>query len=404
MTRKTSEGSAAALRQRNSSRVLEVIRSSAIPLRVAEIATATGLSRPTVETVSEGLLEQDWLTIADPAPSAGPSVGRPARLYRFNDRAAYVMGVDIGAHTVSVALGDLSGNFVVTAKTRVQPDMAAEGRLSLAADAIGTLLRNEGVDAGDVLALTVGTPGTVSPLSPVVGISPGLPGWAHVDVRSALAEVIDCEVALENDANLAVVGERTRGVAAGAADVIFLLLGERLGAGVIANGDLIRGRDGAAGEVGYVPVPGAPEHDPRYGPLEAQVNASALVQRGRTAAAAHPESSLNQAQVLTAETITKEASLGDAVAIEVIEHLASDIARGIAPSILTLNPEVLVIGGGISRGGEVLRASIEDAIAEAVLYVPRVVISALGDEAVLVGAVAKALERVEVEVLARVSA
>jgi predicted NBD/HSP70 family sugar kinase len=282
--------------------------------------------------------------------------------------------------------------------------MPAEGRLALAANAIVSLLDQEGVDRSAVLALTVGTPGTISPASPAVGLSAGMPGWAYLDVRSALSSVIACDIRLENDANLAVVGERARGVAAGATNIVFLLLGERLGAGIIANGNLIRGRDGAAGELGYVPVATAPRTDPRYGPLEGQVNASALIAMGRAAATQNPESVLNRQTRLTAENITKAANTGDTAALGVLERLAARIAQGVAPAVLTLNPDTLVIGGGISRGGDIISRAIAKALEELVLCVPQVLMSALGDEAVLVGAVAQSLERVESAVLQRVLA
>ncbi|MEO8263120.1 MAG: ROK family protein [Pseudolysinimonas sp.] len=397
-------GTATTLRQRNSSAVLDIVRRASTPLRVAEIAQAASLSRPTVETVAEGLLDQDWLLLADADDAGAPSVGRPARLYRFNERAGFVLGVDVGAHSVTVAIGDLRGGIVATERHRVAPELPAIERLAATSDVIAALIAHTGIARSDILAMTVGTPGTVSPATDRVGLSPGMPGWPEVDVVGALAASVDCAIELENDANLAAVGERARGIGAGCADMVFLLLGERLGAGIIANDALVRGRNGAAGELGYVPVRGARDRDPRFGPLESRVNASALVRMGLRAAAEHPDSALAASAELSAGDVTLAATRGDAYASGLVRRLARRIAHGIAPTLLTLNPELLVVGGGVSLAGEVLRSALASAITKVVLYPPEVRLSALGDEAVVLGAVTQSLERVEADVLARVSA
>ena len=394
-------GTSATLRRRNSRTVLEAVRQSGSPVRVAEIAKATGLSRPTVETVAEGLLSQGWLRQSEGDAASAPSVGRPARLYSFNETAGYVIGVDVGAHRITVSVGDLLGNVVQTHRSGVTPDLSAESRLQETVLAVQEVIRRARIDLGLVLAVTVGTPGVVSPTMDVIGISPGLPGWPGVNIKEGLKGVVPCDVEIENDANLAAVGERERGVAAGCADMIFLLLGERLGAGIIANDALVRGHNGAAGELGYVSTPGTEDRDPRFGPLESAVNASALVQMG---ADALPGPSSTAREPLTAVEITRAATTGDPAAVAVVEKLAATLAHGIAPSLLTLNPRMLVIGGGVSLAGEVLRSALSAAIERTVLYPPEILLSALGDDAVVIGAIAQSLGRVEAEVLARVSA
>ncbi|MCU1552221.1 MAG: hypothetical protein JWR36_2781 [Glaciihabitans sp.] len=403
-------GSSAHLRQHNSRTVLDVITRSDVALRVVEIMRTTGLSRPTVETVAEGLLEQGWVTVTEPDETAKQrGRGRPARLYRFNATAAHVIGVDIGAHSLAASLADMRGNTVASVRERVFPTMGARERLEIASQAIHTLSTRAGVAISNVLAVTVGTPGTVARDTDRVGKSPGMPGWTDIDLVATLRESVECDVVLENDANLAAVGERALGVARDFSDVLFLLLGERLGAGVISNGALIRGRDGAAGEIGYVQARGSEDRDPAFGPLESMVNASALLERGRAALASHPDSRLAELcegdpAKLTAEAITLAATEGDPAASKALRGLARVLALGVAPALLTLNPEVMVVGGGISRGGHVLRDELAAALQDLLLYPPEIRISALGDEAVLAGAVDQSIRRVELEVLSKVSA
>lgn len=405
-----SSGTSAVLRQLNSCSVLEAIKRSGAALRVAEIARVTGLSRPTVETVAEGLLVQGWVAVDDPAGSAeGRRPGRPARRYRFNAAVGHVIGVDIGAHSISALVCDLSGATVASLRRQVPPVTPGAQRLGLAAQVINDLLAAAGVPAANVLAMTVGTPGTVAPRAARVGKSPGMPDWPELDLVAALREAVACPIDLENDANLAAVGERARGVAQDSSDVLFLLLGERLGAGVITNGCLVRGRDGASGELGYVNVTRAQGRAPEYGPLESRVNASAIVELGRQVMAQHPDSQLGRLcqddpALLTAEAITRAAGAGDPSATRVLRSIVRTLAQGIGPALLTLNPELLVIGGGISRAGEVLRDMVAAQIADLGLYAPEVRISALGDEAVLVGAIDQSIRVVDDTVLSRVLA
>ena len=360
-------GTAAALRQRNSRIVLEIVRASAEPIRVAHIAKTSGLSRPTVETVVDGLLQQGWLAVPDEADLPA-SIGRPARHFVFNRLAGHVVGVDIGAHTITVAVSDLLGKLITVRKRPVAPELPSPSRLSLAVATLAEAMATAKATKASVLAMTVGTPGTVSPVDARIGISRGLPGWSHLDIEGALSGSIGCPVAVENDANLAAIGERERGVGAGCADMIFLLLGERLGAGVIANDNLVRGRDGAAGEMGYAPVPGAENRDDRFGALESRVNAAALVELGRTFGV----SPSSEGTALTAERITAAATAGDPRAIRAVESLADELARGVAGPVLALNPSMLVIGGGVSRAGEVVRRALADAIDRVALFAPEV--------------------------------
>jgi predicted NBD/HSP70 family sugar kinase len=403
----SSSGNSAVLRQRNSATVLEVVKRADRALRVAEIAQVTGLSRPTVETVAEGLLGQGWLTVDD--SSLSPRPGRPARRFAFNVAAGFVVGVDIGAHSVAAVIADLSGAAAASKRERVAAATPSDERLRLTETVVRDLLRQAQVPLDKVLALTVGTPGTITPDSGHVGKSPGMPGWATTDIIGRLSASFDCPIMLENDANLAAVGERASGVAAGSDDVLFLLLGERLGAGVIANGRLVRGRNGAAGELGYIGARGASDRPAEYGPLESQVNAEAIVALGRQEIETAPRSELARlagetSAVLTVATISQAANLGDPAAIRVLARAAKILARGIAPALLTLNSNLLVIGGGISRAGEVLRQQVDDEISGLVLYPPQVMISALGDRAVLAGAVDQSLGVVDETILARVSA
>jgi predicted NBD/HSP70 family sugar kinase len=402
-----SSGSPAVLRQLNSATVLDVIKRSPVPVRVAEIIQTTGLSRPTVETVTDGLLEQGWLEL-DHADKDG-NRGRPARRFRFRSHAAYVIGLDIGAHSIAAVLADLLGTTVATIRRPVSPQSTAAARLKRTTLTLEALLGQANVAADKVLSMTVGTPGTVMPGQTRIGTSPSMHGWADVDIVDALRNTVDCPISIENDANLAALGEQAQGVAHQHTDVLFLLLGERLGAGVIAGGQLIRGRNGAAGELGYIKVAATTRPPVGYGPLESKVGAPAIAKLGRTAMRRSRNGFIatlckGDPSAITAETVTMAAAMGDPAAIEVLRSVSDILAEGVAPALLTLNPQLLVLGGGVSQGGHVLRDLVAGALTQHVLYPPDVQVSALGDHAVLTGAVAQSLGIVNETVIARISA
>ena len=402
-----SGGSGASLRQRNSCAVLRALYRAADPLRVTEIGAVTGLSRPTVETLSEGLLEQGWLSLSDPAEGGG-RLGRPARTYQFNARAGFLLGADVGAHTLTVCISDLRGIVLATDREKVTTTTSASDRFRVLRQSITAALRSAGIGAADPLACTIGTPGILDRQRRHVVKSPGLVGWSNFDLLESLRDVIDCDVELENDANLAALAERdlTQGPSE---DLLYLLLGERMGAGVIANGQLVRGHHGASGEVGYGAVRGGGAHDAGYGPLEAAVNAPALVEAGRQAVAQHPESRLGAAYadgavLVTAEIITQAAGTGDVAAIAAVRRISRTLVTGIAPALLVLNPATVVVGGGMSLAGPVLQEALEVEFEEHLLFPPDVRLSALGDKAVVTGALVQARSRVEQEIFTQVVA
>ncbi len=379
-------------------------------MRLSEIADVSGLSRPTVETVVEGLVQQGWIKIDSPEEGAGRrSPGRPARRYSFNARAGHVVGVDIGAHTISVRLASLRGEPIGHLHRPVTQAIAAEDRLRLTRETVFALLAQEGVGIDNLFAMVVGTPGTVAQGEQHVGKSPGLEGWTNLDIVAALQKTIRCRIELENDANLAAVAECASGVARESSDVLFLLLGERLGAGVITNGRLVRGFNGAAGELGHAPSGGPLERPPGLGAFESQVNASAILSMGRRYFAANTGSLLGalcseDVSKLTTEMVTRAAAEGDPAATRALRSIARTLAKGLASPLLTLNSEMLVIGGGISRAGRIITDLLEPELQKLLLFPPAIRLSTLGNDGVLVGAVRQAIERVQTDVLDKVSA
>ncbi|WP_420159751.1 ROK family transcriptional regulator [Nocardiopsis sp. CNT-189] len=402
-------GSMARVRRANTAHVLRLLRASAQPQRIAGIAGGTGLSRPTVEALAESLTRQGWLLESEGVPQGGRrSPGRPARTYAFNAEAGWVLGIDVGAHKVTACRADLRGGPRAWGRRAVDPATPAAERLESAGQAVADAMRGAG-GAAPVYAATLATPGVVAADGRGVAVAPALPGWEEADFTGWAAGVLPCPLRMENDANLAALAEHAIGTARGRGDVVLLLLGQRLGAGVTIGGRLLRGHHGAGGEVGYTRMSGGERPPAGFGALEARVNADAIAamaeqeldRSGGTAALRGLREAAGDARL---PALADAARAGDPAAERVLARLARRLAEGIAPMLLVLDPEMLVLGGGVSRMGDLLRAPLEAELADRLLFTPEVALSQTGDQGAVLGAVHHALQSFEETVLTTVTA
>src|SRR5438067_5196032 len=245
------------LKRLNEETVLDTIRSGA-PISRAEIARRAGISKPTVSLALRALLEAGLVREASSGP-AGPTYG--AVYFEPVAEAALVLGVDLGARFLRGALSDLSG----AVRARQDVELAAHDAAS-ALEAIGAL-RDSLVGAAGLAPelvenVVVGVPGVVEQRDGAVRLATNIPGLDGRRYGDELEERLGVRVTVENDVNLAALGERRHGVARGVDDFMFLSVGTGLGAGLVLRGELQRGYHGAAGELDYVAVGLQQEIDP----------------------------------------------------------------------------------------------------------------------------------------------
>ncbi|MEV4115099.1 ROK family transcriptional regulator [Nonomuraea sp. NPDC049695] len=382
------------LRRMNRATVLDAVRQCAPePVRLAELAQLTELTRPTVAQAVEDLLAAGWLRQHAPQPA---TVGRPATRFSLNGRAAPVLGLDLGPHTVTAGITDLAGERLAVIRRTVHR-RDARHLLEAVDEAAGEALARAGLAAGQITAVTAGTPGIVEAGTGRVLFAPSVPGWSEIDLVGHLRARFRCAVTVENDANLAALAaahQRT-----GSGTLLAVQWGERLGAGVVIDGRLHRGA-GQAGEIGFIrpagDLPGS-TGDGR-GPLERAIGAEAIVDLARRSAAEHPGSGL--ARATDAATVFAAAAGGDPVAAEVVDQVAAVFAEAIAPAVLVLSPHAIVIGGGIARAGAVLLDAIARHLDDLTLTPPSVELSELAEGTVLTGATQLALDEVWRDTLA----
>src|SRR4051794_19265328 len=254
----------------NSALILDVIRCQG-PLSRADIARASGLSKPTVNEVVELLLAGPYVEEAEAgaagAAGAGERPRRPGprgRLLRFPADVAHVLGIDVGAAKLVVNVADLSGR-VVASERRAVRARAHTGHAALLREVRGAAraaLGRAGIAAGGLRAAGVGTPGVVAPDTGRITLAPQLEGWEGLALGGELERDIGCPVAVDNETNLSVLAEAEHGVARGVGDVLYVQAGVGIGAAMLVGGELVRGSHGAAGEIGYLlgdEEPEAPE-------------------------------------------------------------------------------------------------------------------------------------------------
>ncbi|MEV0585628.1 ROK family protein [Nonomuraea sp. NPDC050310] len=358
------------LRQLNSLGSIRALREADGPLTLTELATRTGLSRPSIGDVITDLQERGW--IAEVEPAAG-GMGRPAKRYRFRADAGHVLGLDIGVNKVLALVTDLAGRTVASGRTAVSRGTTRQERLDAVNRAIDAALVASGLTPDRVWSVSAGTTGVVDRQGRVTRVWE-LPDWVGVDLAGYLGQHLPCPITIQNDSKLAALAEQRLGVAAGVHDLVYLHVGRRPGAALMINGMLYHGFSGATGEIGLMELTG---WTTMAGELE-----SCPVAEGVPPSAA-------------AGTVFAAARTGDPEALAAVRRYAGHLAVGTAAMIMTLDPELVVLGGGFSRSADVLLPALRSALEPHCLRVPEIRPSSLGEECVALGAACQALEQVE---------
>ena len=364
------------LRALNERTVLEAIREGA-PISRAEIARRSGISKPTVSLALQSLLDAGLVREAERGPD-GPGYG--AVYFEAVTEAALVAGLDLGARFVRGAVCDLGG--VIRARQDVElasPD--AEGATDAIARLRASLFAAPALDPSLVDSVIVGVPGVVA-ADGTLQVTENVAGLEGRRFGDEIHAALELPVTLENDINLAALGEQWQGVARGVADFVFLSVGTGMGAGLVLGGELHRGRHGAAGEIDFALVGVGETVDPSA----AEVSQLAQDLAGL---AADPRA------------VFASARRGEAGALAVVDEVARRIALHLAPIAAVADVELVVLGGGIGANGDLLLDPIGRLLAEWLPFPPRLAVSTLGEAAVLTGALAVGVQAARENVFSR---
>jgi predicted NBD/HSP70 family sugar kinase len=359
------------LRELNSLSIVRALRDHP-PSTVTELSQRTGLSRPAVDVIAQGLVSDGWASVLEPGASS--AVGRPARRYQFRAGAGHVLGVDVGAHKILALLADLDGNIVHTVRHAVAADAGPAARLAELDNVIKTCVAEAGKAPADLWAITVAVTGAVDAAGQTSFFTP-LPGWKSVNLATHLGVRYPCPILVENDCKLAALAERWKGAARDADDIVYLLAGMRNGAGLIIDGVLRRGFGGAAGEIGAL-------KQVRW------LNAPERLQNCRGVPdTVGPDDA--------AAWVFNAARNGDRAARRAVNRYVKDLAVGAAALVLTLDPQVVIFGGGFSRSADLVLDPLRTELQRLCLRMPEVRASTLGADSVALGALKLSLNEVD---------
>lgn len=387
-------GTPSLLRELNDRSALEVLLSGG-PLTRAQVGEYTGLSKVTAAQLLARLEQRGIVAVAgELAGGRGPN----AALYAVVPSTAYVAGLHVEQDEVSAGVADITGTVVT--RVSVSPAGAADP-VALVRGAVAAACGKAGVPPESLRAFVIGTPGVLDPRTGDPRLAVNLPAW-HEGVLAALRTDLGRPVTLENDVNLAAMAERAAGAAAGADDFVLVWLGVGLGLATVLGGRLHRGAGGAAGEIGYLPVPGVPlPHDisrPATGAFQRLAGAQAVL----PLAAEHGITAASADQAVTAAV--RGLDDGDERAAAFLNELAGRVATGVAAVCAVLDPGLVVLGGDVGRaGGDGLASRVAGRVGRISPARPQVVATAVDGEPVLRGAILAAVEQARAELLASVA-
>jgi predicted NBD/HSP70 family sugar kinase len=394
------------LRELNDRAALELLLTNG-PMTRAQLGEHTGLSKVTASQLLSRLEERGLVAVAgEQAGGRGPN----AAVYAVVPSSAYVAGLHVEIDEVSAGVADVTGRVIT--EIAVDPNAVANP-VEVVRGAVARACGAAGISPDALTAFVIGTPGVLDPRTGDLRLAVNLPAW-HEGVHEALRADLGRPVTIENDVNLAAMAERAVGAATGADDFVLVWIGVGLGLATVLGGRLHRGVGGAAGEIGYLPVPGVPLPQdithPATGAFQSLVGAQAVLPLADRYGFAAPSA----AEAVRAAVQAQGGAGGPGVAPgdlgavgragEFLAELAARVALGVAAVSVVLDPGLVVLGGEVGLAGG---AALADLVAAEVGRIspakPEVVPTAVSGKPVLRGAILAAVDAARAELLASVA-
>lgn len=380
------------LRRTNALTLLKLLREAGACSR-ADLVRTSGMSAPTVTNVIADLLSAE---LVQPLGEGASSGGRPPDLIRFKAERGCLGSVRITAQFVSFLVTDLCGKELDTSEVWLAGRKTTpEAMCALIAEEIRRILKAVGLKRDQVLALVAGVPAITNVDEGVVLRISTLENWHDVPLRSMLQRSVGCQVTVENDTNLAALGERMEGAAQDETSFVEIDIGANVSAGIVLDGRLYHGAQWSAGEIGYLRLPNISRRNPvlhEFGALEAVLSSSGIRQSWRETTA-QLGISMRGARRVDVTAILDMAQRGEAAAKQVVKQRAAMVADVIVNLSLILNPGLVVLGGEVGRHPALI-GFVRKELERSEFAVPRIAAASLGEAAVLRGGIAMALEAI----------
>jgi len=370
----------------NKSIILNKIRTNA-PISRAEIAKETKLTPPTVSSNVKELIEQGLVKESELGESQG---GRKPTMLLINHKAFYVIGVDVGPEKIECILADLSGAIIERNSIQLTIPITNEQFLSVLKDGIHHVIQDKSVDAEKIIGIGIAMHGVVEVETGVSLFAPNL-GLTNIPIKEELEKEFDLEVKVENDARAMALGEAWFGDHGELTSMLAMNLGRGVGAGLVIDGKLYHGAQDIAGEVGHMTIDlhGEICECGNRGCLQTFATGEAIAKQAKKY--------LNEIDSpITGEKVYELALEGNEDCINILEKLGESIGIGLTNLIHVINPEKIVLGGGVTKSERFILPIIRETVVKWSLtpYAKQtdIVVSKFGDDATIIGAVALLLE------------
>ena len=396
---RSSSGSPAGLRRLNVARVFETVRLNG-PITRQLISEKTGLSKPTVNEALEILNKEKLISLNEAKTKS--ATGRPgpkAQQITFNKDRKKIVAIDIGGSNIRLLVSDLDGNIIATLMQSTPLKNGRKAILAKVKELYDSALTENRIKVSDIGSIVAGSPGTIDPATGEITRSYNLPDWENFSLSDELSKVLKKQVHVENEAHLAIYGEHWRGGAKDLANAAAMSVGVGIGLGLLINGQVYRGFNGIAGEVGNLPLQIADEvKSPMNANFEFHASAVGLERNFETVKnkeGAKEIIKLAGTSPVSAKTIYAAAAKGNKLALNLVNQQLELLSRGIASVCCITNPEVFILEGGLAPALEPHLKTISKMVQKITLIAPKIVISELKDFATAYGALRRGIENVD---------
>ena len=388
-----SVGRPSLLRRTNALTILSLLREAGSCSR-ADLVRASGMSAPTVTNVVNDLLSANLIKPLGEGESSG---GRPPDIIRFKAERGCILGVQITARALLFLLTDLSGEELDTTKVSLHGRKTdPEAVCTLVAEEIRSLFKKHKKAREQLLALVVGVPAITNVEEGIVLSVSTLDDWRSVPLRRLLSKHVDCRIIIENDTNLAALGERYRGAARTEQTFVLIDIGANVSAGIVLDGKVHHGAQWSAGEIAYFRLPRILRKQPalhEFGELESVLTSTGILSSWNEAIAKSRRVSTPDSDKTDAGGVLSLAQEGDPLARKLILHRAAIVADVIVNLSLVLNPGLILLGGKVGSHPALL-SFVNKELENSEFAIPKIAAANLGDFAVLWGAISLALEAI----------
>lgn len=308
----------------------------------------------------------------------------------------YVIGIDLGGTKISAAIADLNGMVIFQTTLPTNAQEGEEAVLGRMISVIETLLDKSNKTIEEVVSIGIGSPGPLDARKGIIITTPNLP-FRNCDIVSPIKNKFNVPVYLDNDANVAAIGEFMLGAAKGTENMVYITVSTGVGGGAVINGKIYRGNTSNALEIGHTTIlPDGPRCNcGNNGCVEALASGTAIAKRAKEAIERGLDTTLANYENVTSYEVFREAEKGDTVAKDILDRSLNYLGICVANIITSFDPEMVVIGGGVSKGGDIVFERVQKVVDErcfkAMAEACKILPAGLGTDAGVIGAVALAI-------------